>query len=101
MNKSRDFVIRMTHYESFDSEYADSSFCGGIAEHTVSGSREERSMQRGVTDEDVLSLILFTGIVERRWLADFVHWVGVEVTPDVFVHVVAGFVFSCAAAGLD
>lgn len=101
MNESRDFVIRMTHYESFDSEYADSSFRDGMAERPGSRSREQRSILRGVTDEGVLSLILFTGIVERCWLANFVHRVGVEVTPDAFVHVVAGFVFSCAAAGLD
>lgn len=60
-----------------------------------------RSDRYCVADAGVLSLILLTGIVERRWLADFVHGVGVEVTPDVFVHVVAGFVFSRAAAGLD
>ena len=60
-----------------------------------------RSNQYCVADAGVLSLILLTGIVKRRWLADFVHRVGVEVTPDVFVHVVAGFVFSCTAAWLN
>ena len=62
---------------------------------------QNASLRQHRRSRSSLSLVLLAGIVKRRRLTNFVHWVGVEVTPDVFVHVVAGVVFSCAAAGLD
>ena len=72
-----------------------------MAESAVSRSRTQQSILRGVADDGVLSLILLTRIIQRHWLADAVNRVRVEITPDILVHVVAGFVFSRAAAGLD